>query len=456
MTKYSEMLAKHKDSFLEDYFSFLRFPSVSADPAFANDLASCANWLAETITKLGGHAEQIRDGGRPVVYGEFSAGRDKPTILLYGHYDVQPATDTQLWYGDPFQPTLKNDRLFGRGVADDKGPIMMGLCGIKLLQAAGKLPVNIKVVFEGEEESTGQAIFNFVQHQPDRLKCDLVLCTDASAFSPSRPAINYATRGIVYKEITVHGPSHDLHSGSYGGPVQPPTNALALILAGLFDANGKITIPGVYDRVLPISPEEHAAFSKLDFDLDRYKQHVGVSELIHEDNFSVQEQNWCRPNLCINGLVGGYSGEGPKTVLPAWARAKISLRLVPNQIPEEISELLEKRIRDLTPPGVSVEIKSLGLSKPFLGPRSGPAIDAMNEASLLIYGRQADLTREGGTIPILTHFAQYLTPNILNIGLTGTECNTHGPNENIVLDLFFKGIEMNALLLEILGKKLHI
>jgi acetylornithine deacetylase/succinyl-diaminopimelate desuccinylase-like protein len=456
MSRYSQSLAKHKDRFIEEYFTFLRFPSVSADMAFAGDLAACADWLSDTIKRMGGRVEQVGEGGRPVVYGEFFVGPDKPTVLLYGHYDVQPATDANLWHGKPFEPTIKDGRIFGRGAADDKGPIMMGLCGIQLLQAAGNMPVNLKLVFEGEEESTGHAIFDFVEREADRLKCDLVLCTDASAFSPDRPAINYATRGIVYKEITVRGPSHDLHSGSYGGPVQSPTNALAIILAGLFDAQGKITIPGLYDRVLPISPEEHAAFSKLHFDLDRYKRHVGVSELVGEAGFTVQEQNWCRPNLCINGIWGGYSGEGPKTVLPAWAKAKVSIRLVPNQIPEEISELLEKRIRELTPPGVTVEIQTMGLSKPFLGPRTGPAVEAMNEACCEIYGGGADITREGGTIPILTHFARYLTPNILNIGLTGTECNTHGPNENILLDLFFKGIEMNALLLEILGKKLHI
>jgi succinyl-diaminopimelate desuccinylase len=454
MSKYSDSLAKCRDEFLDKYMTVLRFPSVSADSAFAADVQACADWLGDYMSKLGARVEQIRDYGRPVIFGDFYVSPDLPTLVLYGHYDVQPAADIELWHGNPFEPLIKDGRLYARGATDDKGPIMMGLLAIELLRSQGTLPMNIKVVLEGEEESTGDALHKFLQNQTDRLKCDLVLCTDASSFAHDRPAINYSTRGLVYKQIDVAGPSHDLHSGSFGGPVQSASNALALILAGLFEANGKINIPGVYDKVLPISPEEREAFSRLTFDLDRYKQYVGVSELISEDGFGVLEQSWCRPCLTVNGLLSGYTDEGPKTVLPSRAMAKLSMRLVPNQNPAEISELMDKRIRELCPPGVKLEIKTLGQSQPFLGLRSGTAVEAVIEAGLDVYGRKPDLTREGGTIPILTHFANYLTKDVLNIGLTGTECNTHGPNENIVLDLFYKGIEMNCLLFESLAKKL--
>jgi acetylornithine deacetylase/succinyl-diaminopimelate desuccinylase-like protein len=407
------------------------------------------------MKELGARVEQIKTYGLPVLLADFSIDPKLPTVLVYGHYDVQPANDRDLWHQDPFDPLIREGKIYGRGTADDKGPIMMGLFAISLLKKLGPLPVNVKFVLEGEEESSGQALFEFVEREPEKLKCDLVLCTDTSGFRTGRAAITYSTRGLVYKQIDLTGPSHDLHSGAYGGPVQSPTNALALILAGLFDAQGRINIPGVYDKVRPIDPDERKAFAAIEFDLERYKKHIGTDTLITEPGFTPIEQNWCRPNLCVNGIVGGYTGQGPKTVLPSVASAKISMRLVPDQNPDEISRLLDERIRQLCPPGIHLEIKNFGQAEPFLGLRSGPAADAATDAITSVYGFGPDLIREGGTIPILSHFARYINPNVLCLGFTGSECNTHGPNENIALDAFDKGVETTCLFFELLAVRIQ-
>jgi succinyl-diaminopimelate desuccinylase len=455
MNKYHDLYEEQKNVLFQNFLTVLKFPSVSADKAFHPQVHACADWLCDYMKDLGAKVEQITQYGLPVILADFFVDKSLPTVLFYGHYDVQPANDRELWFQDPFDPLFRDGKIFGRGVADDKGPIMMGLFAISLLKHFGKLPVNIKFVLEGEEESSGKALFDFVERESEKIKSDLVLCTDTGGFRTGRAAITYSTRGLVYKQIDLVGPSHDLHSGAYGGPVMPPTNALALILAGLFDAQGRINIPGVYDKVRPIDPDERKAYAQLEFDVERYKKHVGSNTLVCEPGFTPLEQNWCRPNLCVNGIVGGYTGQGPKTVLPSVASAKISMRLVPDQNPDEISQLLEKRIRELCPPGIRLEIKDFGRAEPFMGLRSGPAADAASEAIRTVYNAGPDLIREGGTIPILSHFAKYVNPNVLCLGFTGSECNTHGPNENLSLDAFDKGVETTCLFFELLAGRLR-
>ncbi|MFA5865959.1 MAG: M20/M25/M40 family metallo-hydrolase [Phycisphaerae bacterium] len=455
MKNYHQLLQDYREQFLQNLITVLKFPSVSADPAFNGDLKACADWLGDYLVRIGGKVSQIADYGKPVVYGEFLVDPKLPTVLLYGHYDVQPAGDRELWHQDPFDPLITEDRkLIARGSSDNKGPFMIFLAAIELMKKKSGLPLNIKIVLEGEEESSGKALFDFVEFQSERLKCDLVISTDAGGFLPGRPAITYGTRGIVYKQIDIYGPKQDLHSGTFGGEVQNPANALALILGSLFDANGKINIPGIYDQVRPIESAERQEFCALEFDEKKFCESLGIRETIHEPDFNVLEQIWCRPNLTINGLISGYTGEGAKTVLPAKASAKISMRLVPDQQPEEISALIDAHLQKLCPPGVKMQISTLGTAEPYLGPRSGPTDDAASVAIEKTFGYKPVHIREGGTLPILSHFRKMLTDNILIIGLARPDSAAHGPNEYFHLDDFDRGVEMTCVLFDLLADKL--
>ncbi len=454
MRDYHHLVNDHKNDILQKLITLLKFPSVSADSAFRNSLQGCADWLSEYLTGLGGKVSQITDYGRPIVFAEFMVDRKLPTVLLYGHYDVQPATDRNLWPQDPFDPLVQGRKLIARGAADNKGTFMIFLAAIELLRKVKPLPLNVKIVLEGEEESTGKALFEFVEKQPEKLKCDLILSTDAGGFIPGKPAITYATRGIVYKQIDVYGPKQDLHSGSFGGVVQNPASALALILGSLFDANGHINIPGVYDHVRTIEPDERRGFAELEFNEKEYCEGLGISQTVHEPGFSIIEQLWCRPNLTINGILSGYTGEGAKTVLPGRASAKFSLRLVPDQQPEEISALVDTHLKKICPPGVRMEITTLGLAEPYLGSRKGPAAAAAAAAIEKTFGNKPAFIREGGTLPIMAHFKKFITDNILILGLARPDSGAHGPNEYLHLDDFETGIEMACVLYEELAMKL--
>lgn len=454
MNEYRQRIERCHDDFLQKLITVLKFPSVSADPAFDRDLRACADWVSDYLRNIGGSVEQIHDYGRPIVYAEFAAGAGKPTVLLYGHYDVQPANDRSLWPQDPFEPRIDGRRLVARGASDNKGPFMAYLAALEVCRAAGRLPVNVKIVLEGEEESSGRAIFDLVEKQTARLKCDLVVSTDASGFFPGQPAITYGTRGLVYKQIDLYGPRQDLHSGSFGGAVQNPASALALMLGSLFDANGHINIPGIYDKVRPLGADERQGFRELEFNEQDYCAGLGISRTISEPGFSPVEQLWCRPNLAVNGFMSGYTGEGAKTVLPATAMAKLSMRLVPDQDPEEISALMDAHLKRICPPGVRMEITNLGMAEPFLGPREGPAVDAATAAIEKAFGARPAFIREGGTLPIMAHFKEYLTENILIIGLTRPDSGAHGPNEYFHLDDFGRGIEMCCVLFEQLAERL--
>jgi acetylornithine deacetylase/succinyl-diaminopimelate desuccinylase-like protein len=449
-----DLVNDQKNDILQKLITLLKFPSVSADPAFKDSLQACADWLTGYLSGMGAKVSQITDYGRPVVFAEFLIDPKLPTVLLYGHYDVQPAADLEMWQQDPFNPLIQGRKLIARGAADNKGTFMPFLAAIELLQKVKPLPLNIKIVLEGEEESTGKALFDFVEKQSERLKCDLVLSTDAGGFIPGKPAITYATRGLVYKQIDLYGPIQDLHSGSFGGAVQNPANALALMLGSLFDAHGHINIPGVYDQVRPIEPDERRGFAELEFNEKEYCKGLGISQTIHEPEFSIIEQLWCRPNLTINGLLSGYTGEGAKTVLPARATAKLSLRLVPDQVPQKMSDLLDAHLKNICPPGIRMEITTLGLAEPYLGPRKGPAAQAAAAAIEKAFGNRPAFIREGGSIPIMEHFKKFINENILILGLGRPDSGAHGPNEYMHLDDFEKGIEMACALYEELADNL--
>jgi len=451
MPEYDDLVRERSERFLGLLFELIRLKSVGADPQCRDEMIRCADRLVGFLNDLLGHAEKDDSFGLPLVYGE-TPPTDKPTVLLYGHYDVQPAAMADGWSSEPFEPVVRDGRILGRGTADNKGPLIIYLSAIELLKSLGPLPVNFKVLVEGEEESGGDAIFRFIETNRDRLRCDLVISTDAGGFRPGQPAIACGTRGLVYKQIDITGANQDLHSGTFGGIIPDPVAVLSSILAGLVEPSGKINVPGLYDKVRPIEPDEHEQIAKLPYDTEQLCRRFGLKQLAGEKEFLPLERLGCRPHLSVNGIVGGYTGAGPKTVLPDRASAKLSVRIVPDQEPEEISELLDRRIRALADPAVKIEISTLSLADPYLGPRAGPAVDAARKACVESFGIGPAMLREGGTLPILPFFKKQLTENILVLGFTRPDCSAHGPDEYFHIDDFQRGIKTACLLYQYLGE----
>jgi acetylornithine deacetylase/succinyl-diaminopimelate desuccinylase-like protein len=454
INSYKNDIHRRKTEFLNRLIDVLKFKSISADRAFEKDIKRCAEFVSSYLKRIGGNVKLITEFGKPIVYAEFIRDKSVPTAVIYGHYDVQPEGELSLWKSNPFSPMIEGKQLIARGSADNKGPFMAYLSAIDLRMRNGDLPINLKVIIEGEEESSGHGLFKFVEKRKKELSCDLVISTDAGGIMDGVPTIVYATRGIVYKQIDVYGPAQDLHSGSFGGPVQNPACALAIILSHLFDQKGKILIPGVYDRVMKLSRQEKSDFARIPMSVKKYCASLGISEIVCEKGFSLFEQVWCRPNLTVNGLISGYTGEGSKTVLPAKASAKISMRLVPNQKASEISRLMDAYIKKVTPAGVKTKISTFGLADPFLGNRSGRAMESAIETIETVFGQKPLLIREGGTLPIMTHFQKYLSDTILNLGIARNDCRAHGPNEYLNLDDYYRGIEMACLLFDSLERTL--
>jgi len=451
MSQLKAHVQRNLDLYLSRLYEYLRFPSVSADPARRSDIAACARWLADYLGELLGEVEVNDRFGLPVVRAATKRDPAKPTVLLYGHYDVQPARVEDGWRTPPFEPTLVDGRIIGRGAADNKGPLLTYLFGLELAKRQGELPVNLIVLVEGEEESTGQALGRFIAANRSRLTAEAILNTDSGGLLPARPALTYGTRGIVYKQIDLEGANQDLHSGAFGGLVPNPAEALVHLLGELAGSDGRINIPELYDRVRPIDPDEHQQFLELEYDIEGLKTRFDLRELAGETEFLPVERLWCRPNLCINGLVGGYTGEGSKTVLPSRASAKFSVRIVPDQDPGEVSDLIDRRLNELADPGVKMTIRTLGLAEPYLGPRTGPLVEAARSACREAGGVEPATIREGGTIPILRELEQAISPNILMLGFSRPDCGAHGPGEYYHLDDFALGIETVALLIAKLG-----
>ncbi|HEX2986748.1 MAG TPA: dipeptidase [Chloroflexota bacterium] len=454
MANLEEFISENEVRYLDELKQFLRIPSISALPEHKQDVERCARFAADHMLSIGmQRAEALPTAGYPVVYGEWMGAPGRPTVLVYGHYDVQPADPVELWASPPFDPQVRGNELFARGSADDKGQVYMHWAAVDAhMKSNGRLPVNIKFLIEGEEEVGSDNLDTFIQDHRDLLKADLVVVSDTGWFDKGVPSITYGLRGITYVQVDLKTADTDLHSGSYGGAVANPIQVLAEMIAGLKDSKGRITIPGFYDRVRPLSPEERRQFESLPFDAEGFRKSIGAKELWGEEGYTVLERIWARPALDINGIWGGFTGEGSKTVLPARASAKISCRLVPNQDPQEIARLLEARLRELCPPTVEMEFRTLNTGRGAITPIDHPAVQATARAMERAYGKKPAFIRSGGSIPVVASFAEFLgIPSVL-MGIGLPDERSHAPNEHLDLGNFFGGIRAAAFLWEELSK----
>lgn len=434
----------HREAHLNELKEFLRIPSISSLSEHKEDIQEAAKWLVKAFEKL--NLENIsitQTAGHPVVYADWLHAEGKPTILFYGHYDVQPVDPLHLWESEPFNPTIRDNKLFARGASDDKGQVFMHLKMIEALFATtGTLPVNVKFIYEGEEEIGSPNLPAFVEEHKEKLAADLIVISDTGLYGPGKPAVCYGLRGLTGLQIDVSGAKGDLHSGLYGGGVQNAIHALAEILASFRDEHGTIQVEGFYDKVLPLTVEEREAYKALGFNEEDVKEEVGVKELFGEAGYSYLEQTWARPTLEVNGVFGGFSGEGIKTVLPAEAGAKITCRLVPNQEPEEIVALLRAHIEKHKPTGVEVTISEFDKGRPYLTPFDHPLIQAAGRSYEKVYNVPTAYTRGGGSIPIVAAFDEILKLPIVLMGFGLSSENFHAPNEHFHLENFDKGLRV--------------
>ncbi len=441
------------DRFRRELYDFLRIPSVSAKTEHAGDMAAAAEWLRARLQEAGLAAEIRETPGHPIVLGKWTgAGSDAPTVLIYGHYDVQPPEPLEEWHAPPFEPTERDGRVYARGAADDKGQLYMHVKALEAhLSATGRLPVNVIVLAEGEEEVGSVNLVPFVERHAAELACDYVVISDSNMFDEGMPSILFSLRGLAYLEVHVTGPRGDLHSGQFGGTVANPANALAKILASLHDAQGRVAVEGFYDDVVEWDAETRERIRKLPFDEERYRRELGVDALAGEEGWNTLERLWIRPTCDVNGLLSGYTGEGAKTVLPARAMAKVSFRLVPDQTPERIAELVRAHVERVAPEGVRVEVRELHGGRPWRANLEGALVHAASEALQEAFGVPAVLQGEGGSIPIVVDFEEKLGASALLVGFALPGCNLHAPNEWFPLEHFDRGIEALVALYKKLG-----
>ena len=434
---------QHQDTFVEQLEDLLRIPSISTDPAHQADVRRAADWLVDHLKAIGiQKAEAVETGGHPIVLAEHHAGDDRPTVLVYGHYDVQPPDPLDLWETPPFEPTRKDGILYARGASDDKGQMFMHVKAAEAyLQAEGGPPVNLTFLIEGEEESGSVHLVPFIEQYRDRLAADVVLISDTAMFAKGVPSITYGLRGMAYVEVTLQGPSRDLHSGVYGGAVENPANALARLIAGLHDDRHRVTVEGFYDNVRDLTDEERAAFRALPFDAEAWLAEVGVNKGKTEAGYTPYEGHTARPTLDVNGIWGGYTGQGAKTVLPAKASAKISCRLVPDQTPDEITEKLRRHFEAYTPETMTLTFRNLHGGHGSITPTDSPAMQAAAEAMEGVYGKKPFFTREGGSIPVVADFQRLLGLDTVLMGFGLNSDALHSPNEHFGLDRFEEGIQ---------------
>lgn len=435
--------------YLEELRDFLSIPSVSTAPEHKQDVARCADWVSNQLAAIGLDNVQIfPTGGHPVVYGEWlHAGSDAPTVLFYGHYDVQPVDPLNLWTNPPFEPVVRDGKIYARGAVDDKGQVFLQMKSLEAhLKVNGKLPVNVKVLIEGEEEIGSIHLEQFLSDHSAMLACDTVLVSDTSMFGENLPSLCYGLRGLTYMEVHVTGPNRDLHSGSFGGAIENPVNALCSIIAGLKDERGRVTIEGFYDDVLPVTPEERAQFARLPFDEEAFCRANGVAAVGGgEKDYTPLERLWARPTLDVNGIWGGFTGEGAKTVLPSKAAAKISMRLVANQNTEDIAAKFTQHILRHAPESVKVEVHTLHGGNPAITPIDTPAMAAAHRALQQAFGVEPFYIREGGSIPIVLLFETILHAPTVLMGFGLPNENAHSPDEHFDLSNFRRGIVASAL-----------
>jgi acetylornithine deacetylase/succinyl-diaminopimelate desuccinylase-like protein len=452
-----DYLKQNQPRFINDLCEYLRFASVSAQPQHAKDMQTCGDWLVSHCQAIGLDARLCPTAGHPIVVAKTprvtSDGATRPRYVVYGHYDVQPPEPFELWKSPPFEPRLEGRALFARGACDNKG---QNLAHIKAIEAYLKtgtpLPCDITFVIEGEEEVGSKSLAAFLKANRDELKCDAVVISDTGIPTPKHPALTYALRGIAAFEIILHGPSRDLHSGIFGGTVDNPAMALCQLLARLRDKNGRITIPGFYEDVQPLSAYERKQFKRLPFNEKQYAKFLGVPQLFGERGFTPVEQRSARPTFEINGLTSGYQGEGNKTIVPAWARAKVTMRLVPNQSPARIGKLVRRHLQKICPPTIRIELIEGHGAQPYMVSPTSPRAQAALKAIKAAFECEPVLIREGGSIPIVNDFKKILRADSLMVGLALPDDNAHSPNEKFDLDCFAKGQRMSAYLWQELSR----
>jgi acetylornithine deacetylase/succinyl-diaminopimelate desuccinylase-like protein len=437
-----EYIASNKDRFLSELFDWLRIPSVSADSRHKNDVRKAAEFLLDKLQKAGvDKAEICETKGHPIVYAEKIVNSSLPTVLVYGHYDVQPADPLNLWDSPAFEPVIKNDKIYARGSCDDKGQVYMHVKAFEIMMKENLLPCNVKFMIEGEEEVGSDNLGTFVKENKEKLKADIILISDTALISLEHPSITTGLRGLSYMEVEVTGPNRDLHSGVYGGAVANPVNTLCQMIASLHDENGRITIPGFYDKVAELSSREREAINKAPFNLDEYKKDLGIADVKGEKGFTTVERTGIRPTLDVNGIWGGYTGEGAKTVLPSKASAKISMRLVPNQTSKEITELFTKHFTSIAPPNVKVKVTAHHGGEPAVTPTDSTAFKAASKAFEEVWSKTPIPTRDGGSIPIVSLFKRELGLDTVLMGFGLDSDAIHSPNEHFGIKNFLLGIE---------------
>jgi acetylornithine deacetylase/succinyl-diaminopimelate desuccinylase-like protein len=439
---------------LEDFYSFLRFPSISTDDQYAERLVECAHWLVKKLASIGLETQLVPTPGHPVVWAHNQHRPGRRTVLIYGHYDVQPPDPLELWDSPPFEPVLKDGYVFARGATDNKGQILSHILGLQeTIEQEGELPVNLHLVIEGEEEIGSANLGNFLNQNRDALKCDVAVVSDTGMIARGVPTLSYGLRGVTALEIKVTGPKMDLHSGIYGGAVANPATALAQLLASLHDREGRVAIAGFYDRVKPLEDWERQAWRKLPLDGDKLiLKETGVPELFGEAGYNSLERVWARPTAEINGMGGGYQGKGTKTVIASHAMAKLTFRLVPDQEGDEILKLAKTHLRKNLPKGVTLEITD-GHSGPwYLTDPHSPIGEAAQRALRKAFNADVALIREGGSIPIVSQFRSILGIETLLMGLALPDCRAHSPNENFPLENLEGGIRLNKAILQALAR----
>jgi len=442
MEKVSEYIQENKERFINELVELLKIPSISADSQYKESVLEAAEAVRVTLEDAGAdNTELCQTKGFPVVYGEKIIDPSKPTILVYGHYDVQPADPLELWDSPPFEPVIKDNKIYARGAADDKGQMYMHVKAFELMMNTNQLPCNVKFIIEGEEEVGSQSLEPFIKENKEKLKADIILISDTSMLSMENPSVTTGLKGLSYLEVEVTGPNRDLHSGVYGGAIGNPINILCEMIASMKDENNHITIPGFYDNVLEASTEERTLMAKTPFDLENYKEKLGVKAVEGEEGYTTIERTGIRPTLDVNGIWGGYIGEGAKTVLPSKAHAKISMRLVPNQSDEEITALFQKHFEAIAPKSVSVKVTPHHGGEPYVMPIDIPEYRAASEAIEKAFGKTPVPVRAGGSIPIVALFEKVLGLKSILLGFGLDTDAIHSPNEHYGIENFLKGIE---------------
>ena len=448
MNNVIDFINTNRDRYLDELKDYLAIPSISALPEHAQDVRRCADWTADELRRVGmQNVRMIETPGYPVVYADWLGAEAAPTILFYGHYDVQPVDPIELWESPPFEATIRDGEIYARGAADDKGQVFMHFKAIEAhLKQNGRLPVNIKVILEGEEEVGSSNLDDFVKGNKEQLAADVVVISDSPMFDRGIPSICYGLRGLVYFQIDVRGTKSDLHSGSFGGAVVNPNMALAQILAQMKDKGGRIRIPGFYDDVRELSAEEREQWKRLPFNERHYAKELGAPKLFGESGYTTLERVWARPTFEINGMAGGFTGEGAKTVIPAVSMAKVSMRLVPNQDPDRIAQLFEDHIKKVAPKTVAVKVTRMHGGKPWMTEFDNPFVQAAGRAIEKGFGKAPVFNREGGSIPVVATFQEILgLPSVL-FGVGLPDENAHAPNEKLDLQNFHGGVIASAYL----------